>query len=170
MGTGEERLQRARFALVRAEQAAGVRSAAERAVERDDPAGSPGRGVLEVGAGSGSFLRAVRSLAPPRAWIGFVGLPDIGWAAAERAGIDLARAVSVPDPAGRAAEILGLATEGFDVVCVGPLRIAPAQQRAIAARARRRGCLVLTASAWPGLSVRWTGSAPDAGGRLRVIV
>lgn len=160
MRTGGERLRRARLALALAEQTAGVRSVGERAVERADPSVGTG-GIFEVGAGVGRLVRAAVRLAPPHAWTVFVGLPDVGWAAAQRAGIDLSRAVSVPEPGTRAAEVLGLLVEGFDVVCAGPMRLAYAERRALAARIRRRGCLLLTATAWPGLSVRWSAPRTD---------
>lgn len=200
-GSAEERLRRARAALARAEEQAGLRSPAQRSLSRHTssrdplppgaavralsgegsvlpPGGGVGLGVvaggvatpdegvtapsvggvdaagavLEVGAGTGSLLRAAAGVAPSRGWVGFVGVRDIGWLAAREAGIDLARVVSVPEPGPLAADVVATLLDGVDVLCVDGVDLSPSQQRRLAARVRRDGRIVLTTRAWPGVS------------------
>lgn len=209
MGADKERLSRARAALARAEEQAGVRSSAQRSVESAGRAllasagapgrvrvrgrglpvdeGDPGRAgavrspsagriedplpgaaghVLEVPDRTGDLVRAVASVLPPGGWTGFVAVPDIGWDAARRAGIDLERVINVPRPGPLAADVVAILVEGADVLCLGSVELSPAQRRRLAARLRRDGRVVVTARPWPGISRPW---APRDARHLQVV-
>ncbi len=166
----DERLGRARAALARAEELAGVHSASRLAVERvfsplvrpvpasiDEDAATVAAGrVLEVPHGAGPLMRVAAHMVPTHGWLGVVALGDIGWMAAQERGIDLDRVISVPEPGILVADVVATLVEGTDVVCLGPAVLSGAQQRRLAARVRRGGQILLTAVSWPGISRPWT--------------
>jgi hypothetical protein len=129
----------------------------------------PGRGlprgsVVEVGGGTGAtsvMLALAAGGTRAGSWMACVGLPQLGWEAAEEHGVDLARVVAVPHPADRWPMVVGALIDGVDMVVCGP-GIVPtaAQLRALRARARERGTVLL------GLDGRGA-SSPEGSARSR---
>ena len=169
-GDGDDRLARARAALTRAEERAGLRPGARLVgnalasssrpggdvPEPPGPAPGEARGrVLQVGGGTGDLLRAAASLGGPGTWWGVVALPDIGWLAASRSGIVLDRVVAVPRPGALVGEVVAILLDGVEVLCLGDVDVPGGQRRRLAARLRRDGGTLLTRRPWPGISRPW---------------
>jgi hypothetical protein len=113
-------------------------------------------------------------------WCVLVGAPGLGLAAAAEAGIDLSRFALVPAPGQAWARAVGALVDGFDLVAVRPpVDLAPTDARALTARARHHGAVLVSLGPWPGAEVRlapvrsrWEGLG-DGHGRLsarRVLV
>lgn len=82
-------------------------------------------------------------------WCVVVGLSDVGWYAAQQAGVSLERVLYLPE--GATPPILAAAIDGADVAVLGPgHRLTPAEVRAMSARLRNRGSLLVTSAPWPG--------------------
>lgn len=165
-----DRLARARTALSRAEERAGLRpdarlveisfasSSRSRLVAPEPTPSAPGTvagRVLQVEGGTGPLLRAAASLGGPQTWWGIVAVPDIGWLAASHAGLVLDRVLSVPHPGPLVAEVMATLLEGVEVLCLGDVDLPGAQRRRLAARLRRDGGTLLTRRPWPGISHPW---------------
>ncbi len=96
--------------------------------------------------GAGSTSLALAAVAGPSAagsWVGIVGVPSLGLAAAAGFGVDLARVVLVPEPGdpGGPTWATAVATllDALDVVVVRPHRRVPiGEGRRLAPRARER--------------------------------
>ncbi|HUR74547.1 MAG TPA: hypothetical protein VMZ00_09730 [Sporichthya sp.] len=87
-------------------------------------------------------------------WCVLVGAPGLGLAAAAEAGIDLSRFALVPAPGQAWARAVGALVDGFDLVAVRPpADLAPADARALTARARHHGAVLLSMGPWPGAEV-----------------
>jgi hypothetical protein len=123
----------------------------------------PGRGlprgaVVEVTGGVGVtsvMLALTAGASRSGSWVAYVGMPELGWQAAEEQGVDLARVVAVPHPASRLAMVLGALIDGTDLIVCGPaLGPTPAQLRNLRARARERGAVLLGLSGGAGSSLR----------------
>ena len=104
--------------------------------------------VEAAGAASGASALALALLGAPSAAgasAAIVGLPDLGLLAAQELGVALDRLVVVPQPAERAAAVVGAFLEGVDIVLARlPDGLPGALARRLAARAReRRSVLVL---------------------------
>ncbi|MGC0251213.1 hypothetical protein [Pseudactinotalea sp. Z1748] len=112
-------------------------------------------GMIAQVHGSTTVLLAIaQSAAGAERWCVLVGMPDVGWAAAAAAGLDLSRVVAVPDPGPDAAAVLGALVDGFDVLLVGACPgLNPAGRRSLTGRLRRRGAVLLTDQHWPGAHV-----------------
>lgn len=172
-----DRLARARAALARAEERAGLRPEARIVEDALTPSSRPpsrtatpdailpsSEGitghVLQVGGGTGPLLRAAASLGGPRTWWGVVALPDTGWLAASRAGMTLDHVLCVPRPGPLVGEVLAALLDGVDVLCLGDVEVPSAQRRRLAARLRRDGGTLLSARPWPGISHPWGPAVP----------
>ena len=145
------------------------------------PGGVLRRGRTVVVTGSRSLLLALLARASADgAWVAVVGLPALGLVAAAEAGVDLDRLALVPDPGLDAPVALAALLDGMDVVVVGPgAALTDADRRRLQARARERGTVLVTATAWPGAHVvldaapeGWSGARGGAGWlrRQRVVV
>ncbi|QPK82059.1 hypothetical protein G7Y41_04515 [Schaalia sp. ZJ405] len=158
-GEAEEKLRVARLALERAERQLGVRSPAQSSIlpERSGTVYAPVIHVPPVGL---CIIRCLIDIVPPAGWVGFVGIPNFGWEAAYRRGVDLSRVLVVRHPGTWGAQICALMLDALDVVCVGEVDIRLPQRRRLAARARRDGRTVMTTCAWPGISRPWSGELP----------
>ncbi len=111
-----------------------------------------GSTVTVSGPGTTSLALAVAAGASAQgSWLGVVGVPDLGWAAAEEIGIDLARVLAVdPEPqdwAYAAAALIG----AVDLILVAARRrVAGRDARRLAARARERdSVLICRGDRWP---------------------
>lgn len=96
--------------------------------------GSVLMGLLLAGIASGSG-----------AWSVFLGMPGMGWDAAESLGVDASRTVCVPKVGDAArTQALTAAVDGFDVVVVGSsIRLDARERRLLSKRAAVRGSLLL---------------------------
>jgi hypothetical protein len=86
-----------------------------------------------------------------------VGQPDVGLLAAVEMGADLSRLAVIPDPGTDPVEVAAVLMDGLDLVVLGlsGRSVPPARTRAVAARARQKGCtLLVTDGDWPGASMR----------------
>jgi len=174
----QQRIARARQALLQAETAVGlhqrlpvqqattppqgtgerhgsVRHDAEHfglpaALQQVLPAGLRPGSTVEV-RGSNSLLLAMGAAAMAHErWIALVGLPHLGVPAAAEAGVALQRTVVVPSPGARAAEVVAALIEGFDVLVLGAGRqLRDRDRRLVLARLRSRGAVLLSTN-WPG--------------------
>jgi hypothetical protein len=133
------------------------------------------RGTVVAVEGSTSLVLALIARASREgSWTVIVGMPQVGVVAAARRGIDLARLALVPHPGAEAATVVGACIDGMDVVVLGPrLALGDADRRRLAARARERGTVLVSAGPWTGAHValavtRTSWSGLGAGdGRLR---
>jgi hypothetical protein len=133
--------------------------------------------VVEQGV---SLLLAL--LAGPTAagqWGAVVGLPDLGLAAADEAGVELARLALVPAPGEHWAAVTAALVDAVEVIAVRPpARFRPADARRLAARARERGAVLVAVGSWiEGAEVRlrvetgaWRGLATGSGHLQRRVV
>ncbi|HET9059908.1 MAG TPA: hypothetical protein VFN61_08305, partial [Acidimicrobiales bacterium] len=121
------------------------------------PEGGLRRGsTVCVGTGSspGRTSLVLALLAEPTRkglWCAVVGLRDLGFVAAARAGAELERLAFVPSPGERWPVVVAAMLEGFDVVVVAPPRPATAPDaRKLTARARERSSVLVPVGQWPG--------------------
>lgn len=148
MGQREERLRKARAALQKVEAAQGNRPESSRL----ESTGSIRSGLYHVPLGAEGLIYALTQTMNDDMWGALVGISDIGWEAAVMLGLDPMRVVTIPDPQEKAARALGVLVEGFDVIAVGDIKLTLANRRALAARIRRLGGLLLTTTPWVGIS------------------
>lgn len=136
------------------------------------------RGSTVTVAGSVSLLLALLGAASADgAWCALVGFPRISAEAAREYGIELSRLAIVPAPGAGWTIAVGALLDAVDIVAARPARVAPADVRRLAARARSRDAVLMPflagADSWPGADVRLTArSGPWSGigagtGRLR---
>jgi len=133
------------------------------------------RGQVVAVQGSTSLVLAlVAEASREGSWTAMIGMPSVGVVAAARRGIELARLALIPHPGSQAPAVAGACVDGMDVVVMGPrLPLTDADRRRLAARARERGSVLVSAGPWEGAHVgltvlRSTWSGLGAGdGRLR---
>ncbi len=100
---------------------------------------------------------------PSRAgeWSAVVGLPDLGWEAAEQYGVDLSRTIAVPDPGEHWLTVTAGLVDVASVVVVRPTGSVSEHQAArIASRLRQRDAALVCYGAWPRASQRLNLDAP----------
>lgn len=147
-GDQKERLQRARAVLVAAEGQQQVRSVAQSAtVQRWEQ-----KGVHHL---DGHIETLIRVLVEQEqgTFTALVGVKDVGWDRAMRAGVDVDRVVVIEDVANQVGKVVGTLLEGFSVVVVGEVDISPRHQRALAGRARKLRSSLITMSPWTGVTL-----------------
>ena len=108
-------------------------------------------------------------------WGAVVGIPGLGAvSAAMDYGIELSRLALVPEPGPAWPEVVSALIDGVDIVVVAvPGAVAEGAARALMARARKCGCVLVTAQEWPTCEVvldvverHWVGLGRGRG-RLR---
>ena len=178
----EERLAAARAALGEVQARMGAsREGGERAplplaasVAELLPGGLRRGTVLSVSGSTSLVLALAGEASREGSWVAIVGMPHVGLVAAARRGVDLARLALVPHPGAQAATAIAACIDGMDLVILGDrLALSDAERRRLAARARERGSVLLSAATWPGARIemlvessQWSGlGAGD--GRLR---
>ena len=131
-------------------------------------------GVVGGPAATSLALALVAEATQAGSWLGVLGVPALGLAAAAEWGVALARLVAVAAPSGSGSASSGSAGAGsgsagsgsadwaavaatlvdaFDLVLVDPASALPASLlRRLQARARERGAIVLSLASHPGLS------------------
>ncbi|MBS4728930.1 hypothetical protein MSM1_11515 [Mycobacterium sp. SM1] len=116
------------------------------------------RGTVAVLSGARSLLLGmVAAVTAAGGNTVLVGQPDIGLLAAVEMGADLSRLAVIPDPGTDPVEVAAVLLDGMDVVVLGlsGRSVPPARARAVAARARHKGCtLLVTDGDWRGTAIR----------------
>jgi hypothetical protein len=113
---------------------------------------------------SSLLLATVGAATAEGSWAAFVGLPDLGFAAAAEHGVVLERTVAVvAPPFDQAAVVVASLVDAVDVVVVGPGVITRSSDaRRLSARARERGSVLIAMDSWPeavDVSLRVIGSS-----------
>ncbi len=136
------------------------------------PAAGFQRGSVVGVSGPGGVTLALSLLVEPLvtgSWGAVVGLPELGVEAAAAMGVDLGRAVLVPEPGASWGPAAAVLLDALDIVVLRPPgRCRPADARRLAARARQRGSVLVVlggSGAWPerpdlelaGEMERWEG-------------
>jgi Mrp family chromosome partitioning ATPase len=136
---------------------------------------------VEGGAGGTTLAVALASAASAAgSWTAVVGAPSLGLLTATEVGIAPERLLVVADPPRQSwSTVVAALVDAVDLVLVVAPRVAAAEARRLAARARERGAVVVVlprggAAWWPvGPDVRlrvgdsvWTGPAGGGAGRL----
>src|SRR5690625_666992 len=121
------------------------------------PTGLP-RGTVAVLSGARSLgLSVVAAVTAAGGNAAIVGQPDTGLLAAAEMGADLSRLAVIPDPGNDPVEVAAVLMDGMDLVVLGlgGRRVPPARARVVLARARHRGCTLLSADGdWQGTALR----------------
>lgn len=116
------------------------------------------RGTVAVLSGARSLsLSMVAAVTAKGGHAAIVGQPDVGLLAAVEMGADLSRIAVIPEPGADPVEVAAVLMDGMDLVVLGlGGRSVPAgRARAVAARARQKGCtLLVTGGDWQGASTR----------------
>ena len=118
--------------------------------------------VLTVRAGTvcsvdtpGLALALAAGASRAGAWVGFSGVPEVGWEAAAELGIDLDRAVSVPFPREHWLSVTSALIDVVAVVISRPVgRVGETQAAKVSARLRQRGAVLIVDGDWPRAAVR----------------
>ena len=135
------------------------------------PGGALAPGSVVAVVGSTRLLLAMLAAASQAGqWFAFVGGAETSFVASAQAGLNLARVAVLPDPAGEATGVIATLLEGLAVVVGAEVQLADSQRRRLAARARERGTLLVSAANWPGANLtltvtakKWTGIAHSEG-------
>ena len=113
-------------------------------------------GVLNLQGSAILLLAALALRQGSVGWCAVVGGDELGWCAAAEVGLDLNRVLTVPasvlDDAS-ALTVVSALLDGVGTLLVGaPVaeRLRPQHRRRLLARARERGCLILTPAPWEG--------------------
>ena len=134
--------------------------------------GAPGATALALALGAAASTTG--------SWVAAVGLPALGLAAAAELGVALERVVVVSAPPAESwATVVAALVDAIDLVWLGlPRRVAAADARRLAARARERGSVLVLlgggSGVWPQApdvrlmvaSATWAGVGGDGAGRL----
>lgn len=109
-------------------------------------------------------------------WAGVIGSPNLGLLAGVEMGADLARCALVPDPGADPLAVAAVLLDGLDLVVLslGGASIPPSRARAIAARTRNNGAVLVVADgSWPTVDlnldaqvVGYRGLGGGDGGRI----
>ena len=113
-------------------------------------------GVLTLCGSTTLLLAALALRQGATGWCGVIGGDELGWCAATEVGLDLNRVLTVPasvlDDAS-ALTVVSALLDGVGTLLIGaPVaeRLRPQHRRRLLARARERGCLILTPAPWEG--------------------
>lgn len=135
------------------------------------PEGLPRGAVAQVTGSTALVLALLAETSPQGAWAAIVGDPAVGVLAAAEMGVDLERLALVPRPGSQAPLVVAALVDGMDVVVIGPdVALLDSDRRALAARARDRGTVILSTTVWSGArlglnvsGVRWRGLGVGTG-------
>lgn len=103
-----------------------------------------------LGSSSALLLAFMAGPSQAGAWCAAIGMPELGAEAGERAGVELARLVLIPDPGPRWLAVVATLAEVMPVVAVRPpARAKDADVARLGARLRDRGTVLLVQGSWP---------------------
>lgn len=109
-------------------------------------------GVYEVNDQTSHVVQALMQLLPTEFWIAMVGIENLGWEAFGDLGFDLNRVVKVIGGTEKVVQSLSILLEGFEILVIGNLRLAPFEQRTLTAKARHLERIIFTTNRWPFIS------------------
>lgn len=113
--------------------------------------------VVSVEGATSLMIALVAEASREGSWTAMIGMPSVGMVAAARCGVELARLALIPHPGTQAPAVAGACIDGMDVVVLGPrLALSDADRRRLAARARERGAVLISAGPWVGAHVSLT--------------
>ena len=129
-------------------------------------------GVLALHGSATLLLAALALRQGATGWCGIIGGGELGWCAATEVGLDLNRVLTVPAPLLDDASTLTVTStllDGVDTLLIGAAiaeGLRPQHRRRLLARARERGCLILTPAPWEGARTLQADTlTPDTGTR-----
>ncbi|WCT06257.1 hypothetical protein [Rhodococcus qingshengii] len=122
------------------------------------PRGGLARGtVLSVDGAASVLIGLLATVTAAGGHVAVIGMPGLGLLAFHEQGGDLAKVALVPQPKDAAIDCAAILLEGFDVVVLGLSggAVTPSRGRAVAARARSKGSLlIVTEGQWDGPDLR----------------
>lgn len=124
-------------------------------------------------AGGAQLLEMAAEKMGESGWAVFLDFPDLGWQRAWQIGMDLRRVITIPYTGGSALACAQLFVPCAAVLAIGMVDYGPQQQRILTAKARRSGCVILSAPAWADAislesSVRHSENSPRAVTAIKV--
>jgi len=140
------------------------------------PRGGLARGtVVSVDGAASVLIGLLATVTAASGHVAVIGMPGLGLLAFHEQGGDLAKVALVPQPKDAAIDCAAILLEGFDVVVLGLSggAVTPSRGRAVAARAKSKGSLlIVTEGQWEGpdlrISSRVSGYTGLTAGRGRV--
>ena len=140
------------------------------------PRGGLARGtVVSVDGAASVLIGLLATVTAAGGHVAVIGMPGLGLLAFHEQGGDLAKVALIPAPKDAAIDCAAILLEGFDVVVLGLSggAVTPSRGRAVAARARSKGSLlIVTEGQWDGpdlrISSRVAGYTGLSAGRGRV--
>ncbi|MET3959985.1 hypothetical protein ABIE52_006920 [Rhodococcus sp. OAS809] len=140
------------------------------------PRGGLARGtVVSVDGAASVLIGLLATVTAAGGHVAVIGMPGLGLLAFHEQGGDLAKVALVAQPKDAAIDCAAILLEGFDVVVLGLSggAVTPSRGRAVAARARSKGSLlIVTEGQWDGpdlrISSRVAGYTGLSAGRGRV--
>ena len=140
------------------------------------PRGGLARGtVVSVDGAASVLIGLLATVTAAGGHVAVIGMPGLGLLAFHEQGGDLAKVALVPQPKDAGIDCAAILLEGFDVVVLGLSggAVTPSRGRAVAARARSKGSLlIVTEGQWDGpdlrISSRVAGYTGLTAGRGRV--
>lgn len=144
----QTRLQLARSVLWAAETRHGLRSHEEQ-LQTNEPVSS---GIYQVSDETTKIVGSLLPLLSQDFWIAIIEVKNLGWEAFQEIGFNLQRIVKINCVSEKAAETLSILLEGFEVLVIGNLDLGLAQQRTLAAKARKLERIIFTTKPWPFVS------------------
>lgn len=124
-------------------------------------------------AGGAGLLEIAAEKMGESGWAVFLDFPDLGWQRAWQIGLDLRRVITIPYTGGSALACAQLFVPCAAVLAIGMVDYGPQQQRILTAKARRSGCVILSAPAWAGAislesSARNSANSPGVATAIKV--
>jgi len=122
------------------------------------PRGGLARGtVVSVDGAASVLIGLLATVTTAGGHVAVIGMPGLGLLAFHEQGGDLKKVALVPQPKEAAVECAAILLDGFDVIVLGlsGAAVTPSRGRAIAARARSKGSiLIVTEGKWDGPDLR----------------
>ena len=143
----QERLRRARAVLAQVE-ARQDRQETSKTLREEGAS----RRVYHLDGSLESVALALATTMKPNQFAAVVGIKDLAWEGVEALGVDVGRIVVIHSVGNQGGKVIGSLLEGFSLVLVGKVQVAPRHQRALAARARALEATLITIQPWVGVS------------------
>ena len=122
------------------------------------PRGGLARGTVASVSGATSLLVGLlASVTAGGSHAAVIGMPDLSLLAAVEQGADLSKIAIVPAPKDSAVEVAAILLDGVDLILLGlpGVVVTPSRARAVVARARSKGAVLLVAEGrWDGVDLR----------------
>lgn len=152
-----QRLAAARAALAQVEARQDMRAATSTSLQEERV------GVYHLYGSVQGLAQGLAQIVKAGQYVAVVGVDDVSWEGVAAFGVDVSRVVVIragnsgqelrgQELRGQGMKVIASLVEGFSVVVVGNVEVAPRHQRALAGRARKLGATILTMKAWNGVS------------------